>query len=408
MAITQTRTYTYTGQSGWKANVFSLKLSDFAMTGSDMNIANITSINVTWKSWQRTSSTIVYTSKLTIGSTVYTSSSYSYRGDEETTWVNVYFSSFPAATEWAESNITLSSTLNTKYTDVYWKSPITVTLTYEPINFSPWIQNVRMYRADETGVAKDSGENLSFSCTVGVNNTGTDGSGVVTITNGSTTIATIDQIAGSTTGTMVSAIPLSSVTQETGDDITYTVTFAYTATQDGSVQTDSISTTVYVGEVFTNVHLAGVKTGGVRFGGYSTATLDNPKFECNYPAYFYGGIAYGGLDYSLDEIDTGVKWVDGKTIYRKVIVIDSPAAKGNQYIDINASGTIDKLIKIWGVGVSSTGAYPMPTVATSNDYNVVFEGNGNPVTKILFRQGDSRGITWAFGVVEYTLVEETT
>lgn len=49
-----------------------------------------------------------------------------------------------------------------------------------------------------------------------------------------------------------------------------------------------------IGNVFTNVHLAGVSTGGVRFGGYSTAGEGTPKFECDYPAYLYGGIAQIG------------------------------------------------------------------------------------------------------------------
>ena len=161
---------------------------------------------------------------------------------------------------------------------------------------------------------------------------------------------------------------------------------------------------------FANVHLSGNAEGGMCVGGFCDPA--NPgRFECYYPAYFYGGIAQGGVkDYPAvgEEQDTGVKWIDGKTIYRKVIIIDSPAKGTNQYIDIGASGTIDKLISIRGIGVSSTGAYPMPTIATS-DYNIViFEGSGNPVTQVLFYQGTKRGITWAFGVVEYTLADSTT
>ena len=46
-----------------------------------------------------------------------------------------------------------------------------------------------------------------------------------------------------------------------------------------------------IGIAFTNMHLAGLTTGGVRFGGYcSRSTQDNPAFECSYPAYFDAGI----------------------------------------------------------------------------------------------------------------------
>ena len=47
-----------------------------------------------------------------------------------------------------------------------------------------------------------------------------------------------------------------------------------------------------IGIAFTNMHLAGLTTGGVRFGGYcERSTQGNPAFECSYPAYFDAGIA---------------------------------------------------------------------------------------------------------------------
>ena len=79
-----------------------------------------------------------------------------------------------------------------------------------------------------------------------------------------------------------------------------------------------------VSRAFANVHLSGEPEGGVCFGGFCKKTVDkdgNPeaKFESYYPAYFYGGIALGGAgDYSLEEQDTGSKWIDGKPIYRRV------------------------------------------------------------------------------------------
>ena len=46
-----------------------------------------------------------------------------------------------------------------------------------------------------------------------------------------------------------------------------------------------------IGIAFTNMHLAGLTTGGVRFGGYcKRSTLGNPALECDYPIYVDGGI----------------------------------------------------------------------------------------------------------------------
>lgn len=42
---------------------------------------------------------------------------------------------------------------------------------------------------------------------------------------------------------------------------------------------------------FANLHLAGLKNGGISFGGFGSSTEDKPKFESYYPSYLYGGIA---------------------------------------------------------------------------------------------------------------------
>lgn len=63
---------------------------------------------------------------------------------------------------------------------------------------------------------------------------------------------------------------------------------------------ESTSKLIEVSKSFTNVHLSGKETGGVCFGGFSTAEDNSPKLESYYPAYLYGGIAeVGALKNSL-------------------------------------------------------------------------------------------------------------
>jgi hypothetical protein len=38
-----------------------------------------------------------------------------------------------------------------------------------------------------------------------------------------------------------------------------------------------------------------------------------------------GIMAVNGLDYSLDEVNTGAKWIDGKPIYKRTFQVTSPA-----------------------------------------------------------------------------------
>ena len=85
-------------------------------------------------------------------------------------------------------------------------------------------------------------------------------------------------------------------------------------------------------KAFANLHLSGRKNGGVAMGGFSSATDQNPKFECFYPAYFYGGIALGGMkDFSTEEVDTGARWIDGKKIYAKTLVKTGAAGNGTSH-----------------------------------------------------------------------------
>ena len=60
------------------------------------------------------------------------------------------------------------------------------------------------------------------------------------------------------------------------------------------------------------------------------------------------------LDYSTSEQDTGTKWIDGKTIYRKVITYIYEEKKSiNSGPTIGSLGSIDTLVFISGIVVAS-------------------------------------------------------
>lgn len=106
--------------------------------------------------------------------------------------------------------------------------------------------------------------------------------------------------------------------------------FAYTATTDSGISsTETASVTFLIGNVFTNVHLAGKKNGGVAFGKYSASTDDTPMFECNYPAYFYGGIAQIG-DGSGNLLELLMQTLPDN--YFDALITDPPYANGSNLI----------------------------------------------------------------------------
>jgi len=69
---------------------------------------------------------------------------------------------------------------------------------------------------------------------------------------------------------------------------------------------ESLSARWTVSRAFANVHLSGYSTGGVAFGRFSSSTLNDPKFECEYPAYFnapvYFADSIGGINISWESL----------------------------------------------------------------------------------------------------------
>ena len=306
MAEILTRTYTYTGKSGWTAGASSVPFSSFAVSGDTRPITQILSIGASWYRYHDTSSAVAHTAELAFASgAVLKSNAVSQRGDGDIFRIDASFTTMPAAADWVESGMTLRTTLSTKQEHVFWTAtaerPMVVTITYTSSEFKPSISAAKLYRANSLGAAADDGTYLTLTATLAVEKTGTSGSGVFTIYSGDSPATATTQvyrksgIAGSTGGVVVSQAPISGVSVGSGEKKWYRMEFSYTALTDtGASSTEAVAVAFLIGNVFTNVHLAGASTGGVRFGGYSTATEDNPKFECDYPAYFYGGIAQIG------------------------------------------------------------------------------------------------------------------
>ena len=308
MAEILTRTYTYTGKSSWTAGESAVALSSFEKSGDTRPITQILSISASWYRYHDTSSTVVHGAELVFsGGTTLKSNGVSKRGDKETHKIESSFMDMPDASTWKEANITLRTTLSTKLTSVFWHAtaaqPMVLTITYLSSEFKPYITNAKLYRANSLGAAADDGTYLSFTAKLSVEKLGTGGSGTFKIYSGDSANATTKLeysktgISGSTSGVTISAGPTSgfTTTVDSGAKKWFRMEFAYTAkTESGVSSTETASVTFLITNVFTNVHLAGKKKGGVAFGKYSASTDDTPMFECNYPAYFYGGIAQIG------------------------------------------------------------------------------------------------------------------
>ena len=159
------------------------------------------------------------------------------------------------------------------------------------------------------------------------------------------------------------------------------------------------------------IHI-GERNNGVAIGGYSPATASDRRFDVFWPGYmhervhFMGGVSgFGG--YSTDETPTGEAWIDGSPIYRKVLEFTSITNGSNNDVAIGAGGVIGTIIRFWGLGYNTAGAYAwnIPHYDSSSSYGILAEAVGltgdNP--KIRIKPGSGRGLGSAVVVVEYTL-----
>lgn len=151
-----------------------------------------------------------------------------------------------------------------------------------------------------------------------------------------------------------------------------------------------------IGIAFTNMHLAGLATGGVRFGGYcSRSTLDNPAFECDYPIYADGGIP--SLDYSTTETKLPYKWIDGKVIYRKVLIAENVTTADYYFSDTVED--VDTVVAMTGMFSNSRQHWMLPQINSGAWSHIGFDIASK---KVMFRSAGGYVIDKMFVIIEYT------
>ena len=175
---------------------------------------------------------------------------------------------------------------------------------------------------------------------------------------------------------------------------------------------ESAQMVAQIGIAFTNMHLAGLSTGGVRFGGYcERSAQDSPAFECDYPIYADGGIP--SMDYSTTETKLPYKWIDGKQIYRKVVQVGATAAGQYTSYDFMPTAEIGDIVSIRGAACANGGEVwlPIPVASHWADGVSLYAINisincSDETAKITVAMGSSRSIARGFVVVDYTKGDE--
>ena len=110
--------------------------------------------------------------------------------------------------------------------------------------------------------------------------------------------------------------------------------------------------------------------------------------------------AQKSLVYSQNEIDTGKIWIDGKKIYRKVILLPAIAKNTEHRIDLS-SLTASNYIQLYGF-VKTGNNYFIPLLNSDEKTPTLntFIGITNNVLRLI--NGTEREILSGFAVLEYT------
>ena len=118
----------------------------------------------------------------------------------------------------------------------------------------------------------------------------------------------------------------------------------------------------------------------------------------------------GGGSYSLEEVATGSKWIDGKMIYKKSVHIESAATNSTTNIPIG-SGKIERLVSMHGTGLRGENSirvlpYSSPTSSNNASLSLVDRNTDDP--KISITTGSAGAVSDVVITVEYTKATEVT
>jgi hypothetical protein len=97
-------------------------------------------------------------------------------------------------------------------------------------------------------------------------------------------------------------------------------------------------------------------------------------------------------DYSLLEIDTGVKWIDGKTIYQKVVPFSITASTSGAVDNELIGSGVDTLISGTGQALNTANGsqyyIPKPSVVATQNLEIIRRPTGNIIMLIQWATAD--------------------
>lgn len=373
MATQYSRTYTYSGGDSYYYHEVNIPISSFTITSGD-TVHKITKvISITAQTYvnrhNSSSSTIGWSANLVFSGGTVIGSSEGQKSCSVGSWKQ-FTSEFSASISTINSYKWSSLQSIVSVADggaAYVKHnnsnrQLNVTVIFESEEYLPSITGFDGSRYDaEHSRVDDNGEAFAYGFALAVEKTTTqtDEPTYIRLMTGNTVLRTFyDTQTGSSMATINAWI--SGQKTDVITDYQFSIGANYLLRLEFCYHGELVTTEWFISKAFVNMHesgatdLNGAQIGGVAIGQYSSVTRQEgiPKFECNYPAFFYKGI-YGLNVYGESEIDTGGKWIGGSPIFRQIITFNAivgtnqTAKKADGISDIEISG-IDTMVRMEG------------------------------------------------------------
>lgn len=175
---------------------------------------------------------------------------------------------------------------------------------------------------------------------------------------------------------------------------------------------DYLNVTVKTDYAYKASAIFAIEKHGVSVGMRPTSTLENPKLQSAWPIEALDGITdpdgraiIAPVDYSTDRVDTGSKWIDGKTIYRRVVTFGAVAKSTAVTVSLGESA-IDTVVCLNGAFKNNNGDWFPPAHSSSSAVTVqtmleIVSAASNPTVRVTAGSGGAR--TFGYVIVDYTL-----
>lgn len=263
------------------------------------------------------------------------------------------------------------------YATLYWHAnsdrPIRLIVTFieePPVFYAPRVDEFSVTRCNENGVPDDEGSRASVNLRLGIGKQDGLNSAQLRIyyaanaypdVESSPYIDLTSRIPEFMTGVFDS---LNVITGDWAVGSSWYFAAVFIAGGENAVDTHIMP------RAMGSLHVAG-DTGGICVCGFSNGTKDSPMFESYAPAHFYGGAQfYGNVNglrtYRSGEVNTGDVWIDGKEIYRYILVVET-SLDGDSGVIGNVPSAIGDLVSAHGTIKTSDGTFrPIPFAYYNN------------------------------------------